>query len=327
MILPRPGREGLSYRLAWDLTLPVDRAPREIAAPRGAGGIEGQEGSPAKEMLPVQWRYFVDAETGAVIERQNLMRYQEVSGTVTGMVHPEFPSDTPVEEPLANLTVPFSQGTTVSDETAAAGDYLISGLLGGVPGTLAAYLEGPHIRVWNQETPDPDATHTASLEPPANHSWSWSADDPSPGQVETSAFYQINLIRDWFLRGAPFDVSPEPDPLGVHVRDGAYCNASAGPSGLYFASGILGTCEDYALCADIVYHEYTHRIVHKVYDDAGVSLPYSGQTGAMNEAWADYFGNSITGSPAGRRARPAPAIAGTAPPPSAISTVTATSRW
>ena len=58
-----------------------------------------------------------------------------------------------------------------------------------------------------------------------------------------------------------------------------------------------GSCEDFSLCADIVYHEYTHRIVHEVYDSAAVSLPYSGQTGAMNEAWADYFGSTTTSGP------------------------------
>ena len=64
------------------------------------------------------------------------------------------------------------------------------------------------------------------------------------------------------------------------MRNGPYCNAGAGPGGLSFGSGNGTSCQDFALCADIIYHEYTHRIVRTTYEDAGVPLS-SAQAGAI----------------------------------------------
>lgn len=292
IVYPKADASGIRYYLAWDLTMPVEMFPKELV--NGSGVLQGREtGKGLREEIPVQWRYLVDAHTGAVIDRINLMVYEDVSGNVTGQILPKTPSDTPETHPIANLTVTITQGmTTNSAETNLTGDFTVGGLSAG-PASLEAHFIGPHIQLHNDETPDPDATHSATVSAPGTHDWYWSADDPSPNDVETHTFYHIDYIQSWFQKGAPFDVLAQPDPMQVYVRNGPYCNAGAGAGGLYFGSG-TGSCEDFALCADIVYHEYTHRIVAKVYDDASVVLPYEGQSGAMNEAWADYFGSTNT---------------------------------
>ncbi len=293
IIWPKALPKGIQYHLAWDLTMPVEKAPRELVEDSGSVQLNEKHRA-GPQMVPVQWRYLVDAHAGEIIKKVNLMWSGDVNGNVTGMVIPKGPGDTPESRPIRDMTVTITQGsTTATAETTSAGDYTITGLADGTA-NLEAHLVGPHIRVHNQETADPDATHAASVTAPGTHNWNWAADDPSPSDAETSAFWHVNYIRNWFLRGSPFDVSPLPDPMEVYVRDGEYCNAYAGPGGLRFGSGSPGSCQDFSLCADIVYHEYTHRIVHKVYDDAGVSLPYSGQTGAMNEGWSDYFGSTNT---------------------------------
>ncbi|MGD2116274.1 MAG: FG-GAP-like repeat-containing protein, partial [Acidobacteriota bacterium] len=297
IVFPEAAGDQVRYHLAWDLTMPEVLEPRDLVDPAAPDrGVRTPTGEPPQplERIPAQWRYLVDAHTGAVIERQNLMRYEDVSGTVTGPVHPEVPDDPPETRPLPDLTVTVTQGlTTTTDETDATGSYLIPGLAAGAA-TLESHFEGPHLRVWNNETADPDATHATSVTAPATHDWDWASDDPSPDDVETNAFWHIHWIRSWFLQGTPFDVTPDPDPMEVFVRDGEYCNAGAGSSGISFGGGVPGSCEDFSLCSDIAYHEYTHRIVAKVYDDAGVSLPYADETGAMNEGWADYFGSTTT---------------------------------
>ena len=233
-MLPRVTSGQLDYHLAWDVTLPVEKAPRVEIVPIQPGWVEGKGSS---EQVPVQWRYLVDAASGDVLERINQMVYEDLSGTVTGMVLPELPTDTPAQEPIGQMTLEVTQGaTTHSADTGASGDYTVSGLVSGAA-TLEAHLTGPYVEAHNNETPDPDATHSAAVTVPGTHSWDWSADDPAPSDAETNGFYHVGWIREWFLKGAPFDVSPTPDPMQVYVRDGPYCNAGASSSGLYF--GVL----------------------------------------------------------------------------------------
>ncbi|MCG8434365.1 MAG: hypothetical protein MJA83_10075, partial [Gammaproteobacteria bacterium] len=288
-------RDGsLQYFLAWDVLMPAEKAPFAIAYP-GLRETESQQDP--RELVRVQWRYFIDARNGNIIQRINTMRAEDVTGTVTGMILPEFPSDTPVASPIANMTVQVTQGaTTVEAQTDDSGNYTATGLAAGTA-DLQARLVGPNIIVRNEETADPDATHAATVSAPGTHDWNWTSDDPSPSDAETNAFYHVNLIREWFLRGGEFDVDPLPNPMPVAVRDGPYCNASAGSDGLFFGSGRPGRCEDLSLCSDIVYHEYTHRIVEKVYGDAGVPTYFGIMIGAMHEAWADYYGATLTGAP------------------------------
>jgi len=299
IVYPKAGDKAVKYHLAWDFVMPLERAPKEVLVQEDSHlslkllrKKNKRKHKDDGELIPVRWRYLVDALTGKLIDRINLLHYQDLSGQVTGMIVPEKPSDSPIQMPISHLTVRLTQDSiTTSTETDTAGNYAFSGLVAG-PADLEAHLEGPRIRVWNSKTTDPDATHATALTLPTTHDWNWSLDDPSPNDVETTAFYHVNFIRDWFLRGGAFNVDGVPDlgQLDVYVRAGKICNASA--DGRYpmldFGSGIPGQCEDFALCADTIYHEYTHLIEYKVSAD----LPKN-----MKEAWSDYFGATITGDP------------------------------
>ena len=47
---------------------------------------------------------------------------------------------------------------------------------------------------------------------------------------------------------------------------------------------------------DIVGHEFTHAVIdYKIYDDVIIGLDYSGETGALNESYADIMGSIIEG--------------------------------
>ena len=271
--------ETLRYFLAWELVMPVVRLP----------DYQRNEGA----IVPMQWRYTIDALTGSILDRRNMMIHANVSGQVTGTIRSLHPADPPAIVPLPNLRVSVLQGAAAATaDTDATGNYAFPGLSAGAA-TISAQIGGANVVVYNNETPNPDTTHIASVTAPATHDWNFAADDPSPGDVEESAYYHVDRIRQYFLRGAPFNITPTPVPMDVFVRDGPYGNASAGPSGLFFGDG----GQDFALCADVVYHEYTHRIVDRVYTIAGVPLPYTGQSGAMNEGWADYFAATFTNDP------------------------------
>jgi Zn-dependent metalloprotease len=273
------------YFLVWQILMPIVHAASPPAADSPAD-------SPA-EMLPVQWRYRVDATTGQILERANVMIDADLTGHVAAIARPLRPTDAPAPVDIADMTVTVTQGfNTFSAQTDGSGNYSISGLAAGAA-NLNASLAGPHVKVHDNDVAD--AAHSAVVTAPGTHDWDWSLDDASPDDVEENAFYHASRIRDRFLAGGPFNISPLPDPMLVTVRDGPYCNAYAWSAGIVFGSG-NASCADNALCADVIYHEYTHRIVDRVYTTAGVVLPYP-EGGAMNEAWADYFATSFTNVP------------------------------
>jgi len=65
--------------------------------------------------------------------------------------------------------------------------------------------------------------------------------------------------------------------------------------GLSFGEGDGTTCRNLAHFADNIYHEFAHAVTHNIYPDD--LLPDEGQTGAMDEAWSDYFACTITNDP------------------------------
>lgn len=66
-------------------------------------------------------------------------------------------------------------------------------------------------------------------------------------------------------------------------------NAFSDGTNIYlFAAG--GAYESTAVLSDVIYHEYTHSVVRHVYT---TYLPYEGESGALNEGWADYFACTV----------------------------------
>jgi Zn-dependent metalloprotease len=303
VVLPEALSGKIRYHLAWQVTMPVIHLPADLVDPDRSPGKKPRKDF---EVIPVQWRYYIDAHRLRIIKRVNLAIVGDMTGTVTGSIHPLLPADTPVSEPIADLNVTITTATLPGEEALAVTDALghwsaaFSDPLPGVACSLISHLQGPHVSVYNSETGS-GAIHSGAFVTDVGgngmHSWSWEADDTSPNDVETNAFYHTNLVHRWFQRGDPFDLLPDPYPMPVHVRNGPYCNAGASSSGLTFGSG-MSDCGfvDWGLCADVIYHEYSHRIVGAVYTDPAL-FPYSGQTGAMNEGWADYFSCSLTDDP------------------------------
>src|SRR6266849_6135934 len=290
IVFPDLRASALRYHLAWTILMPIIYGPDL----EGDSPKRPREQKPT-DIVPIQFRYVIDAISGEIIDRSNLSIPETLNGHLTGVMRPLVPPDPPTTVDIQNMTVTATQGTTpFTWKRDGRGMYFLAGLAPGFA-TVTATLTGPHTAIHNNEAPS--ATHTsAPIALSGTHNWDWSVDDMSPSKVEEHSFYHGDRIRQWYLRGAPFNVAPTPDPMDIVVRDGPYCNAYAAPWVLHFGSGTAG-CQDFALCSDIFYHEYTHRIVDKVYTDAGVVLPYSGQTGAMNEAWADYFSCSLTNDP------------------------------
>ncbi|MCK5503667.1 MAG: hypothetical protein KAJ10_00790 [Thermodesulfovibrionia bacterium] len=92
VILPRAYSGVVRYHLAWKATMPVIKLQGRLLE-EGVGREE--EGERGKEMAPVKWQYFIDARAGVIINRFNLLRYDDLNGTVKGIVYPASPCPAP----------------------------------------------------------------------------------------------------------------------------------------------------------------------------------------------------------------------------------------
>lgn len=91
-----------------------------------------------------------------------------------------------------------------------------------------------------------------------------------------------------------------PNDLGINGGSGTTNNAYGGQNRLYFGNGD-GTAFGPLVSLDIVAHEYTHCLLDDLLPDDG--FIYSGESGAVDESFADIFGTAIefyTGSINGR---------------------------
>jgi Zn-dependent metalloprotease len=264
------GRE-IKYRLAWRVQLPLVQEPLSA------------------------WVYFIDAHNGELIYKFNDVIYESVSGTVVGPHYPKYPTEEQIESPFKNGEVTVYQDPYINDQTILTdenGNYYVEGYNGNV--NIISNLEGLYVRVddYAEET---EVYHIAEGIPvPAVHNWSWSEDDTSYKQEASNVYYHVNFIHDFFTRGTPFDINEMNYQMSATINIDYICNAFMSDGNIFFfRAGCSGDfcCEATSLGTDIIYHEYTHAVTRGIYPEG--SLPYSGQTGAMNEAYSDYFAASI----------------------------------
>ncbi len=112
---------------------------------------------------------------------------------------------------------------------------------------------------------------------------------------ELNVFYHMGIARN-SIKGIDPSFSGVDYQMPAVVRVGnGYSNAYFDGLGLNFGEGDGITFRNLAQFADVIYHEFAHAVTHRIYPDD--LLPYSGETGAMDEAWSDYFACTITNEP------------------------------
>ncbi len=165
------------------------------------------------------------------------------------------------------------------------GFYNITGLEGDI--NLYSELSGPYAKVVNED--ETDAFVEFNLTSPT-YDWNWADVDTSYKREESNVFYHVNVIHDFFTKGSPFNINSMDYPAIATVEYGSESgNAFSDGTNIYlFAAG--GAYESTAVLSDVVYHEYTHSVVDHVYT---TDLPYEGESGALNEGWADYFACTV----------------------------------
>jgi Zn-dependent metalloprotease len=220
---------------------------------------------------PADWECFVDAATGAVLERAN--RGRDLDGS--GVVVEENPTVTPglVTRPFANLV----------------GD---------------GYLHGLFADVWVFDRVQGSSFLRRRNAYSQENLFNWSSDDSRFD--EQMLYYHVTRVHDWYKshfgftdRDAPFPVHAHWPSLDANRQPVALNNAYFSPfqQALFFGDGTGSSnsgLNPLSRDADVIYHEYTHAVIDRI-TDLG-RWPNDFGT-ALNEAYADYFSSTITGDP------------------------------
>jgi len=112
---------------------------------------------------------------------------------------------------------------------------------------------------------------------------------------EVNVFYHMGIARD-SIKGIESAFVGMDYKVPAIVRIGIqYANAFWDGEGLNFGEGDGVTLRNLALFSDVIYHEFNHGITHQIYPYP--MLPYTGESGAMDEGWSDYFACNITNEP------------------------------
>ncbi|MBI2451932.1 DUF4215 domain-containing protein, partial [Candidatus Pacearchaeota archaeon] len=222
-----------------------------------------------------------------LIDARDRYIYERVSGNVSGMIYPEH-----LQQEQANRPFPYEFFISES----CAYDECASDINGnfdfevGSDKDINSHLAGSFVNVSNAQ--QESATFTTSI-PPYSFNINWANYDNSYKKEESNMYYHVNLIHDFFTRGGAFDIYALNYQMPATVNIPDTCNAYYdGYSINFFQAG--DGCESTALSSDVIYHEYTHAVVDNV---VTIDFPYWGETGNMNEAYADYYACTINDNP------------------------------
>lgn len=107
---------------------------------------------------------------------------------------------------------------------------------------------------------------------------------------EVNAYYHVNKVHDYFSQFG-FTGLDRSFKVVVHYGD-KYDNAFFSPMQGIIALGDGNKLNDLAKEESVIYHEYGHAVTN-----AMVSMPYSSESGAINEAFSDYVACTMTEDP------------------------------
>ena len=235
---------------------------------------------------------FVDAESGKILAAENRVYHIEIEGNTEGYHFPLYGTEDGVlaEFPYELVDI-AGQGEGYSD---AEGSFAIEVNPDNAPFLLTALLQGRWAEV--REFDENDGFFEAEVDGENEVAVTW--DDENSRADERNLYFHVNFIHDfWVELDQGFDGLDYPllavCGIGGEGYEELEDNAMSGPGGIYFGRG--NRCDNFALYADVVYHEYGHSVTSYIY--RGHNLPYEGESGALNEAWSDYFPCSITDEP------------------------------
>lgn len=241
----------------------------------------------AEKNLPFELDGYVDAITGNLLYRGNRV-HEGVDQVITGVVYTQNPLQPTSIQPLPNLLMSVGGTPIYTDENGLFEDPSAT-----LPLTTQVLLRGKwsEVRASGAGNIVPNFTNIITT-----NGSSYIFPDTGISSIRhVNAYYHVNVVHDHMKEYMPGFTQLD-NPLRTNVDVSGSCNAFFTTSGggsinFYQASG---SCNSFALCGDIVYHEYGHAIAHYFYNSQGAGYM---ENGALNEGQADVWGFSITGNP------------------------------
>ncbi|NNE08208.1 MAG: hypothetical protein HKN20_06560 [Gemmatimonadetes bacterium] len=256
-ILPIEANGAVTYHLVWDVRQRVD-------TPRGI------------------WSTMIDAQDGAILRRENLMRFLTDVHVHGEAFDPHYCGNSLVDKDLQLHEVDFGGTVVTTDEN---GDAQITV---GSPTPWTAALEGPWADIIHFTAADPELTGTLQ---PTDTTLDIDWNNSNAQADEVTCFYFTNIVHE-YLR----DLDPGPGlddidyqmPVTISRNDG-FCpgNAWYDYNGINFCSA-SATYGNTGELSDVVHHEFGHGITHRIYNSQ--SSPPSD----LHEGNSDVIANLLT---------------------------------
>ncbi len=255
IIFPVPGEKNFEYRLAYKTEISTDQ--------------------------PARWLTIVDATTGELLYRRNLIYYDTVDGFIHGLIYPATPFDTLVSRPFefetVNITgLPAVQSDRSGFFTAEAPDQS--------PRRTTLALSGLYVDVQNSQ--GVNASYIDTITPGDTLLINWAS--PRARNDERNTYYQTNVVHD-FINALDPEYTGMDFALTANVNLNQTCNAYWDGSSInLFMAG--GGCSNTGELANVIWHEYGHGITDFQYRPSSPS-------GAQHEGWSDYIAATMTNQP------------------------------
>lgn len=231
-----------------------------------------------------KYLFFIDANTGSLLERRDQVLDTDVYGHVEGWFTPGLLPDQnnnpEVIGPLGDLLVSIIGGN--SAYTNANGDYVIANA-GTSQVTVQAELKGHWVRVVNRAGANLVLQQTVIPPGPANFEFNTDRSEFNTAQV--NGFIHTEKVHD-FVKSINRDYPGVDVQLPCNVNINSTCNAYYDYSSInFYRAG--GGCPNTAY-STVIYHEYGHHIV---------ASGHSGATSDYHEGMADVTAAMLTNDP------------------------------
>lgn len=223
-----------------------------------------------------RWLVLVDAGSGQPLARQSLIHFAQ--GTVQYNIPTRSPTAGRSSQPAL-----FASHTVNGQQVTADAQGRVE-WTGAAASTVLPGLTGPRVNVINGGGGVAPST-SLPLAPNGTALWSV-ADEASEAQL--AAFVFANIAKQFTKTKINPNLGYLEQQLQVYVNEEGNCNAYSTGDDIHFYPRD-GQCENTALIADVVYHEFGHSL------HAQSMLPGVGEfDSALSEGLADFLAASIT---------------------------------
>lgn len=219
VVLPQEVAGGLSHDLAWM--------------------VRTRSGGTGSGVLPGHWVSFIDAQTGALLNVHNQVRY--LQGTVLGRHDTRTVDGDFSTSALPNLYVDGDNGESTT--TDLDGEFEIEGAT-----SFSGDLDGEYFRVVNDDGREGALAWSSSVA-------TWGEEDAT--QAEIDSFVFLNITQRWATEYA-YDVSLTTYKIRSTVNIGESCNAYYDGNVNFFSKG--DGCNNTARILDVNIHEWGHGL-------------------------------------------------------------------